>query len=139
MLTMLELLIFFAFVLLLSVCIRVWKQRRLRGGLPLPPGPEGLPILGNVLDLDVSAPWLSYTDWAKKYGTSQSSGSRCDSMMYNEGDIVYSTILGQEFIIINSEELAHKLLDQRSGVYSDRPCISTSTLYVYICCYVFPQ
>lgn len=112
MLTMLELLIFFAFVLLLSVCIRVWKQRRLRGGLPLPPGPEGLPILGNVLDLDVSAPWLSYTDWAKKYG-----------------DIVYLTILGQEFIVINSEELAHKLLDQRSGVYSDRPCISTSTLF----------
>lgn len=60
MLTVPELLIFFAFLLLLSVCNRAWKQRRLRGGLPLPPGlppgPKGLPILGNVLDLDVSAP-----------------------------------------------------------------------------------
>lgn len=105
-------LLIFAFLLLLSVSVRVWKQRRLRGGLPLPPGPEGLPILGNVLDLNISAPWLSYTDWAKKYG-----------------DIVYSTILGQEFVVINTEELAHTLLEQRSGVYSDRPYISTSTLF----------
>ncbi|KAG1750819.1 cytochrome P450 [Suillus lakei] len=112
MLKMPELLLFSAFLLLLSISIRVWKQRRLRGGLPLPPGPKGLPILGNVLDLDVSAPWLSYTDWARKYG-----------------DIVYSTILGQEFLVINSEELAHTLLDQRSGVYSDRPYISTSALF----------
>ncbi|KAG1821686.1 uncharacterized protein BJ212DRAFT_1200971, partial [Suillus subaureus] len=64
--------------------------------------PEGLSILGNVLDLDVSAPWLSHTDWANKYV-----------------DVVYSTILGQEFVIINSQELAHTLRDQRSGVYSD--------------------
>jgi hypothetical protein len=61
------------------------------------------------------------------------------TLMYYEGDLVYSTILGQEFIVINSEELAHTLLDQRSGVYSDRPYISTSTLYVFICCCAFPQ
>ncbi|KAG0706787.1 cytochrome P450 [Suillus ampliporus] len=107
-----ELLIFSTFLLLLSISIRVRRQRRQRGGLPLPPGPKGLPILGNVLDLDASAPWRSYTDWAKKYG-----------------DIVYSTILGQEFVVINSEELAHTLLDQRSGVYSDRPYVSTNVLF----------
>ncbi|KAG1747258.1 cytochrome P450 [Suillus paluster] len=113
MLTIPELLIFSTFLLLLSVSIRVWRQRRQRKGLPLPPGPKGLPILGNLLDINVSKPWLSYTDWAKKHG-----------------DIVYLSILGQEFIIISSEELAHTLMDQRSGVYSERPYVSTSSGWI---------
>ncbi|KAG1841703.1 cytochrome P450 [Suillus subalutaceus] len=99
----------------MSISIRVWKQRRLRRGLPLPPGPKRLPILGNVSDLNVFEPWLTYTDWAKKYG-----------------DIVYSTILGHEFVIINSEKLARTLLEQRSGVYSDRPYVFTNVLHVNI-------
>jgi hypothetical protein len=68
MLTAPELLTCLTVVLLLRVSIRDWRQRRLRGGLPLPPGPKGLPIIGNMLDFGVSAP---LTDWAKKYGTSQ--------------------------------------------------------------------
>ncbi|KAJ8581708.1 cytochrome P450 [Rhizopogon salebrosus TDB-379] len=112
MLTALRLLMCFEVVSLLYIFIRAWRKRRLRGGLPLPPGPKGLPILGNVLDLDVSEPWLSYTEWAKKYG-----------------DLFYSTILGQEFVVINSEELAHALLEQRSKVYSDKPYIYTKELF----------
>ncbi|OAX39564.1 cytochrome P450 [Rhizopogon vinicolor AM-OR11-026] len=98
----------------LLICFTVVSllQRRLRGGLPLPPGPKGLPILGNALEVNVSAPWLSYIDWAKKYG-----------------DLMYSTILGHEFIIINSEEVAHALLEQRSGVYADKPFVSIMKLY----------
>ena len=38
-----------------------------------------------------------------------------------EGDIIYSRTLGQDFIIINSEKIAHILADQRSSNYSDRP------------------
>lgn len=109
---MLHLLIFSTFLLLMSISIHVWKQRRLRRGLPLPPGPKRLPILGNVFDLNVFEPWLTYTDWAKKYG-----------------DVVYSTILGYEFVIISSEELAHTLLEKRSGVYSDRPYIFTNEFF----------
>ena len=67
--------------LLLYILIRDWRQRRLRGGLPLPPGPKGLPILGNILDIDASAPWLTFVNWSKKYGTSQSSGEGLDSLM----------------------------------------------------------
>lgn len=112
MLTIPEFLICSAFLLLLSISVRAWKTQRLRRGLPLPPGPKGLPIFGNALDLDVAAPWLSYTEWAKKYG-----------------DLIYLTILGQEFLVINSEELAHTILHQRSEIYSDRPYISTSALF----------
>lgn len=35
---------------------------------PLPPGPPGLPFVGNVIGINTSAPWVTYADWAKTYG-----------------------------------------------------------------------
>jgi hypothetical protein len=46
------------------------------------------------------------------------------------GDIVYSRVLGQHIIIINSIEVARELLDRRSAIYSDRPFIKTNEEYV---------
>ena len=37
------------------------------------------------------------------------------------GDIVHSRLLGQDIIIINSENIAKDLLENRSRNYSDRP------------------
>ena len=44
---------------------------RYRNRLPLPPGPRGIPILGNALQLAKGAKtgsWLMYARWAKEYG-----------------------------------------------------------------------
>ncbi|KAH0835858.1 cytochrome P450 [Lanmaoa asiatica] len=78
---------------------------------PLPPGPSGLPWVGNVIGIDAGAPWLTYSEWAKTYG-----------------DLVYSRLLGKDIIIINSEKVAKDLLEQRSQNYSDRPQFITSEL-----------
>ncbi|KAF9238502.1 cytochrome P450 [Melanogaster broomeanus] len=96
------------FAMCLALVLKVWKRRTLRNGLPLPPGPKGLPLIGNVFDLNIAEPWLS--------------------ALY-PGDIVYSTLLGQDFVVINSAKLAHELLDQRSAIYSDRPYIATNKLF----------
>ncbi|KIK97017.1 hypothetical protein PAXRUDRAFT_137193 [Paxillus rubicundulus Ve08.2h10] len=72
--------------------------------LPYPPGPKPWPLLGNILHLNKSEPWLSYTRWSKIYG-----------------EIIYVRLLGLNFIVLNSEKVARALLDQRSTVYSDRP------------------
>jgi len=43
------------------------------------------------------------------------------------GELVYSRLLNQEVIVINSEELAKDLLERRSSNYSDRPQIIRMT------------
>jgi hypothetical protein len=39
-------------------------------GLPLPPGPKGYPLIGNLFDLPVDKAWLVYDEWSNIYGES---------------------------------------------------------------------
>ncbi|KAF9238504.1 cytochrome P450 [Melanogaster broomeanus] len=103
------------FSLCLTVIVKAWRKHALRKGLPLPPGPKGLPLIGNIFDLDTDEPWVSYEQWGK-------------NTRY-KGDIIYSNLFGQDFVVINSEKLAHELLDQRSTIYSDRARIPTTELF----------
>ena len=49
--------------------VMVWKLRRTRNRARLPPGPKGLPILGNVLDFPKDVPlWQTFTSLARKHG-----------------------------------------------------------------------
>ena len=43
-----------------------WNART--RGRPLPPGPRGLPILGNVLDMPQSKAWYGFRDLSSLYG-----------------------------------------------------------------------
>ena len=44
------------------------------------------------------------------------------------GDLVYSRVLGQDVIIINSEKIAKDLLENRSSNTSGRPYLITNKL-----------
>jgi cytochrome P450 len=73
---------------------------------PLPPGPKGLPLLGNVLDMPSAHEWLTFAKWGETWG-----------------DICSVTVLGQHLIIINSAKIAFDMLDKKSSIYSDRPTL----------------
>lgn len=34
----------------------------------LPPGPKGVPFLGNIYDVPAKEQWLTYARWSKEYG-----------------------------------------------------------------------
>ncbi|KDQ14634.1 hypothetical protein BOTBODRAFT_32384 [Botryobasidium botryosum FD-172 SS1] len=71
-------------------------------GLPFPPGPKPLPLLGNTLQIPITGSWHLYTKWQKTYG-----------------DIVRFKLFGQSVVILNSYEAANDLLHQRAN-FQDR-------------------
>ena len=57
-----------ALLLLCALLSRWYKRRAQRRSLP--PGPPGLPLIGNVMDIPTEQGWFVYASMAQKYGTS---------------------------------------------------------------------
>ncbi|KAJ7159322.1 cytochrome P450 [Mycena crocata] len=71
---------------------------------PLPPGPRGKPIIGNLLDVPFKNPWAVFEAWKRKYGS-----------------IVHMNIFGNSIVVLNSMETVVDLLEKRAANYSHRP------------------
>jgi len=83
------------------VSISFVKSRR---SSPLPPGPSGWPLIGNILDMPTREGWKTFARWGEKYGA-----------------MTYVNLLGQPMVILNSRQLATEMLEKKSTIYSDRP------------------
>ncbi|KAF8905477.1 cytochrome P450 [Gymnopilus junonius] len=94
--------------LVTSYGVYLWQQRS--RSLPLPPGPKGYPVIGNVYDIPHGFAWLTYAEWKKSYG-----------------DVMSITVFGRTTIILNSLKSCVDLLDKRSFNYSDRPRMVMAT------------
>ncbi|KAG8885350.1 hypothetical protein FRB97_001425 [Tulasnella sp. 331] len=83
---------------------------RAQGSLPHPPGPPGHFIVGNLFDMPSKYAWETYADWGRKYGP-----------------LTYLNAAGQPILVINCQETATDLLNNRSAIYSDRPHLVMAT------------
>ncbi|KAH6915204.1 cytochrome P450 [Coprinopsis sp. MPI-PUGE-AT-0042] len=96
--------VLFAAVLMLLLLLRRFIS--LRGQPSLPPGPRGLPLIGNLLDMPSEQEWFTFAHWGEQYG-----------------DICSVTVFGQPLVILNSAKAAWDMLDKKSSIYSDRPVL----------------
>lgn len=57
--------------IVIAVLAKVRSRRLLRQrGFPLPPGPKGWPIIGNLLQVPKDFSWLTFSQWGEEYGVS---------------------------------------------------------------------
>ncbi|KAJ6582286.1 cytochrome P450 [Mycena capillaripes] len=71
----------------------------------LPPGPRGIPLIGNVFDVPKSEEWVAFNEMSKKY----------------DSDLISLNLAGDTVIVLNSFAAVDALLENKSAIYSDRP------------------
>ncbi|KAK5459729.1 hypothetical protein LTS15_003858 [Exophiala xenobiotica] len=96
-----------AIVGLLTFLFRLMRQAttlRVREGYTPIPGPPGLPIIGNTLEIPVTNPQVIFKKWAQQYGE------------------IYQIQLGfQRWVFLNSGSAAKEVIDKNSALSSSRP------------------
>ena len=106
---------------IVSATFVVWLRRR-RRGTRRPPGPKGVPVLGNVFDIPKTHEWIKYAQWGQRYGELYNLFSVVHSSIPGTAsDIIGLNIFGGPVVVLNSAEAATELMDQRSAIYSSRP------------------
>ncbi|KZS92732.1 cytochrome P450 [Sistotremastrum niveocremeum HHB9708] len=83
---------------------RISYRKKESEHLPYPPGPQGLPIIGSILQMPQKDQWHTFAEWARKYG-----------------NIIHLTLLDRHVVILTSYEDADRLLNARGAIYSSRP------------------
>lgn len=86
---------------------------RKRSPYPLPPGPPGRFLVGNLGQLS-GHPEQDYIRWGKQYNS----------------DVIHLKVMGQHVIGLNSVKAATDLLDYRGANYCDRPRFTLFEMYV---------
>ncbi|KIY69829.1 cytochrome P450 [Cylindrobasidium torrendii FP15055 ss-10] len=84
-----------------SVLLHLWSARKT---LNKPPGPRGLPLVGNIFDMPKGRPWEGFAEMSKKYGP-----------------MISLTIGPTTIIVVNTFGKTKELFDKKGSVYPSRP------------------
>ncbi|KAL3470344.1 cytochrome P450 [Aspergillus californicus] len=69
-----------------------------------PPGPPGLPFIGNLHQISIRDPWIKLNEWQRQYGP------------------LYTLRVGPyPVVVVGTFEASHDLFDKRGRIYSSRP------------------
>lgn len=98
---------------LVALVSSVFLFSRFRKPLQLPPGPKGLPFVGNLLQLG-SLPHKTVTELHKKYG-----------------HLVYLRLGSVQTIVMDSPELFREITREQDNVFSSRPHLTFTELVAY--------
>ncbi|KAI0697644.1 cytochrome P450 [Cerioporus squamosus] len=96
-------LIVFVCLLVASVLRSSIRRRRRSRGLPLPPGPPRLPIVGNLFNHPRTEQPLAYHELCSRYG-----------------DVLYFKILQNSILVLDSARAVNKFLHKKAANSSDR-------------------
>ncbi|CAL1695170.1 unnamed protein product [Somion occarium] len=92
-------------ICLFTLGLWAYLSRTMRDRLRQPPGPPGLPLIGNLKDMPSDEAWLTYIKWSQQY----------------DSGMIRLNVFGTNMIVVNSLEIAVDLFDRRSSIYNDRP------------------
>jgi len=90
---------------LFAIALARWLHQRSLNKYVQPPGPPGLPLVGNIRDIPADNAWSVYWQWSKLY----------------DSDVIRVNVLGTNIIVVNSLDAATDLFDKKSAIYNDRP------------------
>ncbi|RPD61602.1 CyP450 monooxygenase [Lentinus tigrinus ALCF2SS1-6] len=86
------------------LCVRSYLSWRSRSrGLPLPPGPPGLPMIGNMLNIPKFKQWLGFKELSAIYG-----------------DVMHFRVLNDHIVVLGDAETIMEYLDKSSATTADR-------------------
>ncbi|KAI0693303.1 cytochrome P450 [Cerioporus squamosus] len=78
-----------------------WRTRS--RGRPLPPGPRGLPLIGNVNYMRQPALWRAHQELCRTFG-----------------DVINLSVFGQHLVVLGSQRAIFDILEKQSAASSDR-------------------
>lgn len=110
-------------ILALLLSLTVFYRWHSKVRLPLPPGPKGYPIVGNLFDKPTEYHWVKYLEWSKQYSASLLLSTLFlidENDPQLDSDVISFHVFGQPTIILNSRKAVNDLLSVRSSLYSDR-------------------
>jgi hypothetical protein len=109
-----------------------FRDHQKRRGLPYPPGPRPLPLIGNLFDVPKEFSWLTFSRLSKKHGKVYFAIKRLRVLTEGmAGDVLSFHVFGKVIVVLNSLKTNKDLLERRADIYSDRAVIPIIEMYVF--------